>query len=442
MALNFDSSLDEIEKIIPSPKINKNTADLFSEEEENQSNIDLNNNNLDIFEDISQIDNEEEENSINLKNNNNKNSKLLSTNDNTENSKKVKHHQLSEEIVKNSNNFDFLNIKSNRINNNEKKYNIFFDKNKLLNINSLREEYNKIKKDTKGNNIGDKRNYNKKYINIFDSNKQTSNSNLFLNLENNNKRHNKNIILYTNNDFSDIKLNSNFKTNHNSKQKEINDKGILKRNLFKEKNRIIFENKYKNIKNLNNIININKKSKIKKFYIYEEYKSNSSNNNFKINNTKSTIIENNSRINRNYLLKKYNKFSNDLKIDEENNSKINPLISFNKITENAKIKKLDEDFDTIYKKVENKIKQNKINIQINQDNQRYFNNNKFNKIMYELLSTSTNDNSIRNIKRTNYLNNNLNFIYRNNLKTQINQRIINPRLNNYIISDFSMNQKN
>ena len=61
MALNFDSSLDEIEKIIPSPKINKNTADLFSEEEEeNKSNMDLNNNNLDIFEDISQIDNEEE----------------------------------------------------------------------------------------------------------------------------------------------------------------------------------------------------------------------------------------------------------------------------------------------------------------------------------------------------------------------------------------------
>ena len=51
MALNFDSSLDEIEKIIPSPKINKNTSDLFSEEEEeNKSNMDLNNNNLDIFE--------------------------------------------------------------------------------------------------------------------------------------------------------------------------------------------------------------------------------------------------------------------------------------------------------------------------------------------------------------------------------------------------------
>ena len=216
MALNFDSSLDEIEKIIPSPKINKNTADLFSEEEENQSNIDLNNNNLDIFEDISQIDNEEEENSINLKNNNNKNSKLLSTNENTENSKKTKCHQLSEEIVKNSNNFDFLNIQSNRINN-EKKYKILFDKNKHLNLNSLREEYNKIKNDVKENNIRDKHNYNKRYINIFNSNKPPMNSKLFLNLENNNKRQNKNIILYTDNDFSEINLKSNFKTNNNSK---------------------------------------------------------------------------------------------------------------------------------------------------------------------------------------------------------------------------------
>ena len=41
MELNFDSSLDEIEKIIPSPKINtKNIKDLFSECEESKSNID------------------------------------------------------------------------------------------------------------------------------------------------------------------------------------------------------------------------------------------------------------------------------------------------------------------------------------------------------------------------------------------------------------------
>ena len=195
-------------------------------------------NNLDIFENISQIDNEEEENSINLKNNN-KNSKLLSTNENTENSKKTKCHQLSEEIVKNSNNFDFLNIQSNRINNNEKKYKILFDKNKHLNLNSLREEYNKIKNDVKENNIRDKHNYNKRYINIFNSNKPPMNSNLFLNLENNNKRQNKNIILFTDKDLSELKSKSNFKTTNNSRQKEINDKGILKKIYFMKKIELI-----------------------------------------------------------------------------------------------------------------------------------------------------------------------------------------------------------
>jgi hypothetical protein len=110
-----------------------------------------------------------------------------------------------------------------------------------LNLNSLREQYNKIKNDVKENNIRDKHNYNKRYINIFNSNKPPMNSKLFLNLENNNKRQNKNIILYTDNDFSEINLKSNFKTNNNSKQKEINDKGILKRNLFQEKNRINLE---------------------------------------------------------------------------------------------------------------------------------------------------------------------------------------------------------
>ena len=151
MEINFDSSLDEIEKIIPSPKINKNTKDLFSEEE-SKSNLDLKNNNLDSFSDISQINNEEEDNSLNIKNNI-KNSKLPSTNENTENSKKTKNHQTSEEIIKCSNEINFLNFKNNiqsdRINNNEKKYQILFDKNKQLNIKSLREEYNKIKNDMK-----------------------------------------------------------------------------------------------------------------------------------------------------------------------------------------------------------------------------------------------------------------------------------------------------
>ena len=94
-----DSSLDEIEKIIPSPKINKNTKDLFSEEDDSKFDLDLKNNNLDNFGDISQINNDQE-NSLII---NNKNSKLSSTNENTENSKKNK---ISEEIIKNSNDFN------------------------------------------------------------------------------------------------------------------------------------------------------------------------------------------------------------------------------------------------------------------------------------------------------------------------------------------------
>ena len=178
--MNFDSSLDEIQKIIPSPKINKNTKDLFSEEEEeSKSNFDLNNNkNLDSFSDISQINNEEdEENSMDL-NNKNKNSKLPSTNENKKKKKKTKNPQFPEEIIKSTNEFNFLNSQSNRINNNEKKYRILFDKNKKLNINSLREEYNKIKKDFKDINDYKPNNYNKRYINIFNDNTQKMSSNL------------------------------------------------------------------------------------------------------------------------------------------------------------------------------------------------------------------------------------------------------------------------
>jgi hypothetical protein len=80
-----------------------------------------------------------------------------------------------------------------------------------------------------------------------------------------------------------------------------------------------------------------------------------------------------------------------------------------------------------------------MDIKINQSNHRYYNNSKLNKIMYKLLSTSTDNNSIRNINR---LNSNLKFVYRNNLNTQINQKLIKPRLNNYMVSDFSINQIN
>ena len=70
--MNYDSSLDEIEKIIPSPKISKNTKDLFSEED-SKFDLDLKNNNLENFGDISQINNEEENDGSFLIINNNKN---------------------------------------------------------------------------------------------------------------------------------------------------------------------------------------------------------------------------------------------------------------------------------------------------------------------------------------------------------------------------------
>ena len=492
MAMNIDSSLDEIEKIIPSPKINKNTKDLFSEGEDSKFDLDLKNNNLDSFGDISQINNEED-NSLVI--NNNKNSKLPSTNENTENSKKVKKNQSTEEIIKNSNELNIFlpnNIPTNRINNrdnNEKKYRILFDKNKKLNINSLREEYKKIKND---DNLRYKpNNYNKKYISIFNDKKQKKNSNLFLNLGNNKRRPNRNIILNTNNDYEDINLKCNFKTNHNSKQKENNDKkrniksqifeeDIFifdknnlknnKNNLFssvkmtektaKEKNNDNFwEKKFKNKSNINkiNINNINKKNKEKKFYIFEEYKSNLSNNNFKFHTTKSTIIEcnkiNNKR-NEINLFDRYNKLCEDILYTEKNNSKLNSIVSFNKISENNNVEKLDNDFNKMLSMVEKKIRQNKIDIKINEENQRYYlkNKNKINKIIPKLLSISQNENinmSNRLIKysnRNNMMNNNLNFLFRNdlNLNTQINQDEMKPykkniknRFNNYILSDFS-----
>ena len=457
--MNFDSSLDEIQKIIPSPKINKNTKDLFSEEgEESKSNFDLNNNkNLDSFSDISQINNEEdEENSVDL-NNKNKNSKLPSTNENTENSKKAKYHQFSEEIIKSSNEFNFLTSQSNRINNNEKKYRILFDKNKKLNINSLREEYNKIKKELKETNIEYKpNNYNKRYINIFNDNKQKMGSNLFLNLDNKKQKQNRNITLYTNNDLDEANFKFNVKTNHNSKQKENNDKGIFKSQLFQEKNRNIWENKYKKFKYLNNINfnyskiqtnNITKENKKKKFYIYEEYKSNSSKNEFQYNK--------NNNNNKNNLFNRYNKFSKDLKSNEKESNEINPIKSFNKISESNKIEKLDNDFNAIFNMVERKIRQNKIDIKINEANQRYYNknNNKFNKLIPKLLSISQNEpmnNYLYNYSnRNNMFNNNFKCLYRNNLYTQINQEVMRPYIkdnkalfNNYIISEFSINQNN
>ena len=489
--MNYDSSLDEIEKIIPSPKISKNTKDLFSEED-SKFDLDLKNNNLENFGDISQINNEEENDGSFLIINNNKNSKLSSTNENTENSKKNKQNKISEEIIKNSNDFicfHFNNIQSNRIKNNkdytnEKKYKILFDKNKKLNLNSLREEYNKIKKE---NNTEYKPNYNKKYISIFNDNNQRYNSNLsnlYLNISNNKRRQNRNIVLNTNNNEEEINSKYNFKTNHNSKQKNTENKNRNFKIAFFEENTKDNDNIFSSVKNteksanekiiknnffinknnnsrkiLNNINTNTKKNKEKKIYIFEEYKTNSQLNNSKIKKNKSTILEYNSINNiknpKTNLFNKYNKLCQDLFCIPKPNNKINPLISFNKISENDTVEKLDDDLDKMFNMVEKKIRQNKIDIKINEENQRYYmkNKNRINKIIPKLLSISQNESlgnyliKSKNLNnRKNLISNNFKFVGRNNICTQLNHvemrpnRInFNKRLNNYVISDFSIN---
>ena len=201
--------------------------------------------------------------------------------------------------------------------------------------------------------------------------------------------------------------------------------------------------------------NINKKNKEKKFYIFEEYKAYSSNNNLKLHTTKSTVVEydknnNNKNDHKINLFSRYNKLCSGL-FDEKNNSKINTKASLNKISESNKIEKLDNDFNTMYNMVESKIRKNKIEIKLNEENLRYCNKTKFNKIIPKLLSISQNEpvNNyyIKHSNRNNLFNNNYKLLYRNNINTRINQEVIKPyskgnkiQWNNYIISDFNLNQ--
>ena len=370
--------------------------------------------------------------------------------------------QKIQKKIKYNEEYNFKNIKNNRINNNnDTKYKILFDENKKMNLNSLREEYNKIKKDNNHNN------YNKRYINIFNDNKQKINSNLLLKIGNNKRKLNKNIITninYDNNNQNDeFKIKFNFKSNNNSKRKEINnrlsnfksqlieedtlifDKNKKKSNIFssingmdnsaKKKNKDNFwNNKYKNI--------INNKKKGNKFFIYEEYKTNTLNNNLKYNNNKkSTIIEysyiNNKNNHKMNLLKKYNKLCEEL-LCPENNSKINSIISFNKISESNSISNFDNDFNKLFNIVESKIRQNKIDIKLNEENNRYYTKSNINKIIPKLLTKSEND------FWNNCLRKNNKYLYKNKLNTQISTEYISPykkETKKYIISDFSINQK-
>ena len=204
MALNIDSMNsidDDIANIIPSPK-NYNAKELNIDEESKLGKVEKeiesfgdisginNNENNEILSDNSEIIIKKEISNSNIpksKNNINKmknlefkikyffeNSKInnltpsIPKNSEFKYNSKCNLYENSKQNIneKTTNKFDLQRFRIN----NEKKYNLLFDKNKKLNINSLREEYFKLKINDNINNnkkLPIDNNKEKKYISIF-----------------------------------------------------------------------------------------------------------------------------------------------------------------------------------------------------------------------------------------------------------------------------------
>lgn len=306
------NSDEEFGTFIPTPKnINSNTKELFAEGESKLGKVEKE---IDSFANISGINKENNEvindNSLLVikknisKNNLNKNKiipKLEYKFNNVFEPKKIdlacsiknkfdynaNHKQniyeSSKQFVKTinkiENKFDFKSI---RINNNERKYNLLFERNKKMDINSLREEYFKIKHNHNFNSnydIKQKENKNddKKYINIFNNENEKKNSYKSININLDNfkriKRQNKFNNVEKKREFfiSNINL-----TNNNSKERLNNEDSKFKifgKELNKQKssysllninfyNNNKHKNKYKII--YNSLRNLNKNVNSKK----------------------------------------------------------------------------------------------------------------------------------------------------------------------------------
>ena len=262
MTQNIESlnGTEDIENIISSPSNNVN-KELSIDEECKFGKVDKE---IDSFGDISGIKNENNENlndmSLLIINKNISRSNLLRNkvvpklgniyNTVFDNYKRTELTYTTKKNVNasipkfNNNKYEFLNYKTiNNIGNifslqnirsdknNDKKYNLLFEENKELDINSLR-EYFKFKKDNLNSNYYSKnqnlnKNKPKKYINIFNDTTNGKNSkklynSLNINFDNFklNKRQNKFINFYAQKDYQDI-----YKSNNNSK-KNINKEKI------------------------------------------------------------------------------------------------------------------------------------------------------------------------------------------------------------------------
>ena len=530
--LNSD---EEIGNFIPTPKnINSNTKELFTEGESKLGKVEKE---IDSFANISGINKENNEiindNSLLVikknisKSNLNKNkiiqklenkfnnafqfkkidltSSIKNRFDYNANNHKQNIYESSKQIIKTinkiENKFDFKSI---RINNNERKYNLLFERNKKMDINSLREEYFKIKNCHNFNsNYEIKQNENKKddknYINIFknENDKKNSYKSIKINLDNFKKikRQNKfnnidkkkeyfiNNINLTNNN-SKERLNnedSNFKLFGKELNKKKSSYSLLNINYFnnnKHKNK--FKIIYNSLRDLNKNINSKneengswlfstnenrKNQKIQKLdnnYNKIKYIYNNSNlikkDNFKGKNTnfkfiipksylidyKKNITKNRSKIvlsNKNSILK--NRYYYNLTNEEKRNDNITSIKKdkspFNKITENSDnmLDKLNNDFDDIFNLVENRIKQNSNNNNrkksiINDFNSRYKYKSNYLKLNSKFLSISHNEqpkkNDIikpfkENCKISYQIEKNYNFPSRNKLSIQITEDI-------------------
>ena len=530
--LNSD---EEIENFIPTPKnFNSNTKELFIDGESKLGKVDKE---IDSFANISGINKENNEiindNSLLVikknisKSNLNKNkiiqklenkfnnvfkykkidltSSIKNNFDYNVNNHKQNIYESSKQIIKTinkiENKFDFKSI---RINNNERKYNLLFERNKKMDINSLREEYFKIKHYHNFNsNYDSKQNENKKedknYINILNNENDKKNSYKSININFDNfkkiKRQNKfnNIDKKKEYFINNINL-----TNNNSKERLINEDSKFKifgKELNKKKSsysllNINFydnnkhKNKFKNIynslrdlnKNINSkneengswLLNTNENRKIQNVqnlsnnynkikYLYNNpnllNKRNlkDKNTNFKFVIPKSYLIDykknitkNRSKIllsNKNSILK--NRYYYNLTNEEKRNDNITSIKKekspFNKITENSDnmLDKLNNEFDDMFNLVESRIKQNSNNDSrkksiINDFNSRYKYKSSLLKLNSKLLSISHNEQPKKNdlikpfkenCKISYQIEKNFKFSSRNKLSIQITEDI-------------------
>ena len=355
MALNIDNSNNEEEaNIIHSPVINK-SKDLYIEKEYKLGQIEKE---FDNFGDISGINKENNDeindNSLILINKyiskdiipkkkiipnlekkiknffeNSKINELISSEKENLNLK-INHtnniYGNNRQIMNNNEIVYKLNFQNIKVNN-EKKYNLLFNENKKLDINTLREEYTKLKSDNNliYNNQNENYNKQKKYIGIFYNNFTSKNSdNISINFDkfiiNNQKR-------YIN---SYKKFNYNFKyyfkTNNNSKEKnndKLNKYQIIKNELFKEK-------PSSSIFNINNYINRNIKN-VPKNSIFNSLRNLNESFNSKEDNDSWLMYSNNINSNFNKKIKIYNSQNN---LEFKNYSKNNSIFNILKLNRN------------------------------------------------------------------------------------------------------------